>query len=94
MAMACIQQNVGYAGMLEEISPNTSMVNSQTLIKSDDTRTRRSQDNMTKTKENRLKKVYSQKQYQGKSLTQYRGKMTKMRSHLKVFSVRRLKIWP
>ena len=74
MAMACIQQNVGYAGMLQEISPNTSLVNSQTIIKSDDTRTRRSQENMTKTKENRLKKVYSQKQYQGKSLTQYRGK--------------------
>ena len=74
MAMASIQQNVGYAGMLHEISPNTSMVNSQTLIKTDDTRTRRSQENMVKAKQNRLRKIYSQEQYKGKSLTQYRGK--------------------
>ena len=74
MAMASIQQNVGYAGMLHEISPNTSMVNSQTIINTDDTRTRRSQENMVKSKQNRLKKIYSQEQYKGKSLTQYRGK--------------------
>ena len=73
MAMASIQQNVGYAGMLHEISPNTSMVNSQTIINTDDTRTRRSQENMAKTKQNRLKKIYRQDQYKGKSLTQYRG---------------------
>ena len=74
MAMASIQQNVGYSGMLQEISPNTSLVNSQTLVNSDMTRTRRSQENMPKVKKNRLQKVYQQKQYQGKSLTQYRGK--------------------
>ena len=72
--MASIQQNVGYSGMLQEISPNTSLVNSQTLVNSDMTRKRRSQENMPKVKKNRLQKVYKQKQYQGKSLTQYRGK--------------------
>ena len=74
MAMASMQQNVGYSGMLQEISPNTSLVNSQTLVNSDMTRTRRSQENMPKVKKNRLQKLYQQKQYQGKSLTQYRGK--------------------
>ena len=74
MAMASIQQNVGYSGLLEEISPNTSLVNSQTIIDSDQTRRRRSQDNMEKVKKNRLNKVYSQEQYKGKGLTQYRGK--------------------
>ena len=74
MAMASMQQNVGYSGMLQEISPNTSLVNSQTLVNSDMTRTRRSQENMPKVKKNRLQKVYKQKQYQGKSLTPYRGK--------------------
>ena len=72
--MASMQQNVGYSEMLHEISPNTSLVNSQTLSKSDETRTRRSQENMTEVKKNRLNKVYSQEQYKGKSLTQYRGK--------------------
>ena len=74
MAMGSIQQNVGYSGMLQEISPNTSLVNSKTLVDADDTRTRRSQDNMTQVKQNRLQKIYSQKQYQGKGLTPYRGK--------------------
>ena len=74
MAMGCMQQNVGYSGMLEEISPNTSLVNSQTLVKADDTRTRRSQENMTQVKQKRLQKVYNQKQYQGKGLTPYHGK--------------------
>ena len=74
MAMGCMQQNIGYSGMLEEISPNTSLVNSQTLVKADDTRTRRSQENMTQVKQKRLQKVYNQKQYQGKGLTAYRGK--------------------
>ena len=74
MAMASIQQNIGYSGMLKEISPNTSSLNAQTIIKSDQTRTRRSQENMQKTKQNRLQKVYAQEQYKGKSLTPYRGK--------------------
>ena len=72
--MASMQQNVGYSGMLHEISPNTTLVNTQTLVNSDNTRTRRSRDNMTQVKQNRLKKVYGQEQYKGAGLTQYRGK--------------------
>ena len=77
MAMCSITQNVGYSGLLEEVSSNTSSMNSQTLANSDEKRKRRSQDNMQETKRNRLKKVYSQAQYQSdkaKSLTKYRGK--------------------
>ena len=74
MAMGSIQQNVGYSGMLHEISPNTSSVNSKTLVNSDNTRTRRSRENMIQVKQNRLKKIYGQEQYKGAGLTQYRGK--------------------
>ena len=77
MAMTSIIQNVGYSGLLEEVSPNTSSLNSQTLTNSDDRRKRRSQENMDEVKKNRLEKVYRQKQFQAdqsKSLTKYRGK--------------------
>ena len=77
MAMCSITQNVGYSGLLEEVSSNTSSVNSQTLAKADDKRKRRSQENMNETKSKRLQKVYGQKQYQAeksKGLTKYRGK--------------------
>ena len=77
MAMCSITQNVGHSGLLEEVSPNTSTLNSQTLSKADDKRKRRSQENMNETKRKRLQKVYGQKQYQAeksKGLTKYRGK--------------------
>ena len=77
MAMCSITQNVGYSGLLEEVSSNTSSMNSQSLSSSDDKRKRRSQENMTETKRNRLQKVYNQSQFRSdksKSLTKYRGK--------------------
>ena len=77
MAMCSITQNVGYSGLLEEVSSNTSSLNSQSLAKADDKRKRRSQENMDETKRKRLQKVYGQKQYQAeksKGLTKYRGK--------------------
>ena len=77
MAMCSITQNVGYSGLLQEVSTNTSSLNLQSLSKSDDTRKRRSQENMNETKRNRLQKVYKQKQYQAensKGLAKYRGK--------------------
>ena len=74
MSMASIQQNIGYDGMLQEVSPNTTSVNSQTLSKKDDTQRRRSQENMSKNKEKRQQKLYNQEQYKGQNLTTYRGK--------------------
>ena len=75
MAMSSITQNVGHSGLIQEVSSSTSSLNSQSLVKADDNRKRRSQENMVETKKNRLQKVYRQDQYQAaKGLTKYRGK--------------------
>ena len=77
MAMCSMTQNAGYSGLLQEVSKNTTSLNSQTLSSQDDKRKRRSQENMNETKKKRLQKVYRQNQYQAvqtKNVTKYRGK--------------------
>ena len=70
MALSSIVQNAGYSG-LREISKNTNPANTECLVKSDDTRTRRSRDNMVEVKKKKIQKLKNQKQFS--SLSTYRG---------------------
>ena len=75
MSQGSIMQNIGYGGMLTELSQETSNVNLQSLISKDDKRTRRSQDKMKEVKIKRVEKLKKQKQFsaKGSGLTKYRG---------------------
>ena len=75
MSQGSIMQNIGYGGMLTELSQGTSSVNLQSLISKDDKRTRRSQENMKEVKIKRVEKLKKQKQFnaKGSGLSKYRG---------------------
>ena len=74
MALSSITQNAGHSG-LRELSQGTNPVNTKSLVKRDDDRTRRSKDNMTDVKKKKVQKLRSQKQYNSKTagLSTYRG---------------------
>ena len=69
-------QNIGYEGLVQELSQGTNPVNQNSLIAKDTKRTRRSQDKMTEVKKKKIEKVKQQKQFntKGSSLSSYRGK--------------------
>ena len=75
MALSSIIQNAGNSG-LREISDNTNPANTQSLVKSDDTRTRRTRDNIVEVKKKKIQKLKKQKQLssKGAGLSTYRGK--------------------
>ena len=56
MVLSSISQNASHSG-LREISENTNPANTDTLFKSDDTRTRRSRDNMVSVKKKKVPKI-------------------------------------
>ena len=74
MALSSISQNAGHSG-LREISENTNPANTDALVKSDDTRTRRSRDNMVAVKKKKVEKLKKQKQFTSKKggLATYKG---------------------
>ena len=69
-------QNIGYEGLVTELSQGTNPVNKDSLISKDAKRTRRSRDKMTEVKKKKIEKVKRQKQFntKGASLSVYRGK--------------------
>ena len=74
MALSSITQNAGFSG-LREISENTNPGATDSLVKTDDTRTRRSRDNMVEVKKKKVQKLRNQKQFtsKGASLSTYKG---------------------
>ena len=68
-------QNIGYDGLVTELSQGTNPTNQQSLIAKDSKRTRRSQDKMTDVKKKKIEKIKQQKQFssKGASLSKYRG---------------------
>ena len=76
MSQGSIIQNIGYDGLVTELSQATNLVNQQSLIAKDSKRTRRSQDKMTEVKKKKVEKIKQQKQFssKGAALSQYRGR--------------------
>ena len=75
MSQGSIMQNIGYDGLVTELSQGTNSINQQSLIAKDSKRTRRSQDKMTDVKKKKVEKIKQQKQFssKGASLSKYRG---------------------
>ena len=75
MSQGSIMQNIGYDGLVTELSQGTNPVNQQSLIAKDSKRTRRSRENMTEVKKKKVEKIKKQKQFssKGATLSQYRG---------------------
>ena len=75
MSQGSIMQNIGYDGLVTELSQGTNTTNQQSLIAKDSKRTRRSQDKMTDVKKKKIEKIKQQKQFssKGASLSKYRG---------------------
>ena len=74
MSLSSITQNAGFSG-LREISRNTNPGNNESLVKTDDNRTRRSRDNMVEVKKKKVQKLKNQKQFtsKGAGLSTYKG---------------------
>ena len=75
LALGSIIQNAGYSG-LRELSQNTNPIATNSLVKRDDDRTRRSRDNIIDNKKKKVEKLKNQKQFTSYTagLSTYKGK--------------------